>query len=679
MVDPNSFLGRFRRGKIPPPTARNFEEQEWQSAFSSQANTAEGEFIRAGLWFNGALRLRWQGLEDLGVADVPADLFAQHTAGIANVMQLRSDALMIEAALSADDDRAFASISQAKLGGPDENAATADMMRTSAIDVVGKALGYIRDVVAPRRGTGRLDNARLNQAYALFEDIYLLEYLWGRIAWCDWLMHEDGERLRFTPPTPDPAGVSFVVAEYRRHQLLTEFQVVFGMEWSARHSTLAPIWKVQAKRREGETTFEVSSVVAGQQPLSVAYLLRNVLLATELAPHLDEPLPRLGYPSVSLNDLIDAWELLSLAAEAVRDLLVRRKPSSGPLVYGPRLRRRELEALLTPLGWPKEKRSAVLEFLTYGPAATDGAWSKPFLRSGDHHLVPVLTPLICPNLIRTVELWASEGAGEAFFTHRGNAAEERLRRDLENSVAERAWFADVSILGSSWDPKIEGARRDMDLVLRVGRAVFVGELKHKKFPVSAAEVGRHEAEFRHAASQLDIRIPWLKANAALVAEKTGFAGDPASLSIQGFIVSGTAFGSGTSAGGYPIIDRDALTFFFENDAFLLVADPDRDRGYRGVARKPSLEVRLVDGDPAASLLAYIRDPMHVRLAEEGLVQDVRTNRLQATGQRLEWAEPHIDMRAWGENEVDALADRFSRRWEDQQARARMQLRPDPVP
>lgn len=591
-------------------------------------------------------------------------------------MQLRSDALVLQASIAAQNDSLpFGSISQVKLGNEEEYAATADMIRTSTIDVVGKVLGYIRDVVATRKGSAPLDDERLQQAYAMFQDIYLLEYLRGRVAWCGWRMHEEGDRLRFAPPTPDPAGSSFVVAEYRRHQMLAEFQFVFGIEWNAPNSVLAPTWKVRARKRDAGIIFEVAPALPGQQRLPGAYPLRELLMATELAPHIDDPLPRIGTATVSLKDLISGWELLSLAAEAIRDLLLQKGPSAGPLAYAPRLRISELEALLAPLGWPEAKQKAVLTFLTYGPDASDGAWSKPFLPAGGHHVVPVLTPLICPNLIRTAELWALEGAGEALFTHRGNAAEARLRRELAKGAAERAWGALAKIVEAAWEPRIGSARRDIDLVLRIGHTVFVGELKLKKFPVSAAEVGRHEAEFLHAADQLDIRLPWLGANRALLANKTGFSEDPASLAIQGFIVSGTAFGSGTRAGGYPVIDRDALTFFFDNDALLLSADVDRENGYRGKARKPSLELRLVDDDPAASFLAYIEDPLHVRLAEEGLVRDTRINKLHASGQTLEWIEPHVDAALLGPSQVEALAARLARRWREQQKSAAERISP----
>jgi hypothetical protein len=403
------------------------------------------------LWFRDALTLRWTQLDALGVADLPADLLTRHVAGVANHMHLRSEARVLSASFEADS-ASVGAIAQVKLGDPGEQAATADMMRTSTIDIVGKALGYIRTVVATREGRAPLDRARLRQAYRMFEDIYLLEYLWGRVAWCDWKMSADGARLRFAPATPDTAADSFAVAEFRRHQMLAEFQHVFGMEWTAKGSVLETSWNVRARKQDARITFEFTPAAPGQRGIPGAYLLRQVLMATELAPHLEEPLHRLGQPSVSLNDLLLAWELLSLSAEAVRDLLFRKSPDAGALAFAPRLRLSDLEALLAPLGWPMPKRNAIMKFLVYGSDATDGAWSKPFLPVGDNWVVPLLTPLICPNLIRTAELWAAEGAGDAFFTYRGNASETRLRREIAEAATERSWGKTVAVVQTPWNP-----------------------------------------------------------------------------------------------------------------------------------------------------------------------------------------------------------------------------------
>lgn len=671
MKDTATFMQRLRRGKIPPPTVRNFDPELWQQ-MSQIEDEDTATLARTGLWFHAALQARWNGLEALGLANAPVGVLSRHAAGIANLMQLRTDA-MIAVESKELDMTAFPTGSMAHVMlGTGEAAASADMIRTSGIDTLGKLAAYIRSVVVRGTGASRLDRTIVERALRLLEDIYLLEYLWGCIAWCGWKMHQDGGHIRFAPPAPDPLGESFAIAEYRRELLFAEFCAIYGREWVADSSTLPAAWKVSVRKHHDHFRFEVLRVPAGTGNLPAGYVLRELIKGTELAPYLDDPLPKLGDPAISLGDLIAAWELLALAGEAIGRFILGKR-STDILAYAPTMRVADLDALFAPLGWPVSKRRAVIAFLTYERDAIDGLWSKPLLPIGGDRIVPALTPLICPNMMRTAELWVTQGTGEAFFNRRGNEAEMRLRSDIAAALRKRSWRASATVLSDAWEPKIDGVLRDIDLVIRIGTAVFIGELKFKKYPVSAAETGRHAEEFAHAAEQLDIRLSWLARNKATLAEKVGFAGDPATLTLHGFIVSGTAFGSGTLARDYPVIDRDALTFFFENDAFLVVAGAERADGYIGKASKPSLSLPLVEQNPSASFLAYLRDPLHVRYAEAGLSAKTRVNRLNASGETLEWLELFVDGALIGPRHADALAETLGKRWREQQDQAQAML------
>jgi hypothetical protein len=674
-IDRAAFISQFRRGKIAPPTARNFDTAAWRAALDTGVDPEDAAFLRAGLWFAEALQARWAAIQAVDLANISVGALSRHLAGVANLMQLRTDAMIVKATLAADPKTLpSGSVAHLKLGDDADQAATADMIRTSGVEALGKLAGYIRTVVADGKGNGGLEPAAVGRALKLCEDIYLLEFLWGHVAWCGWSMIQTHDGLRFVRPDPDPLGTSFVVAEYRRELLLAEFQHVYGMEWQAPDSRLPPAWRVETRKRDDRWVFSAKPLLPGRGPLPDGYVLGEVLKGTELEPYLDDPLPNLATPDISLRDLVTAWQLLSLAAEGLRNHLFKTRPSCQPLALAPTVRVTELEALLEPLGWKLSKRKAVITFLTYERQSLDGLWSKPFLPTGGGRVTPVLTPLICPNLLRTAELWLAEAAGETFFTRRGAESEARLQADVAKSLAQRPWRGLARVLQAAWEPKIDGVRRDIDLVVRVGATVFIGELKLKKYPASAAEIGRHAREFEHAAEQLDIRLAWLIHRKALLAEKTGFDGDPAILAIRGVIVSGTAFGSGGRAGGYPVIDRDALTFFFENDAFLVSAKARRENGYVGEALTPSLAVILVEHDPEAAFLAYVENPLHVRFYETGLVTGTRSNRLHLTGETLEWPEPSIDGARLRPDDSEAQAESLRVGWRHHQSEAADHLR-----
>ena len=667
------FLQQVRRGTVAPPTARTFEAEVWTLALKQAVDPAEAAFIAAGLWFAAELETRWRLIAELGLSKTSVAVISRHLAGTANSAQLLVDALLLQARLSArDSEIATGSLAHVKLGADGERAATADMIRTSTLDALSKFASYIRTAVADVEGGGGLDEAAVAAAYRLSEDIYLLEYLWGHVLWRSWQMAEAGNHIHFSPPTLDPWGASFVVAEFRRDQLFAECSVVYSLEWERPGSVLSPAWRVDVRRKDNRFRFSAAPLKPGAGPLPSGYVLGQIIEDTELEPYLHDPLPNLAEPGITLHNLVDSWQLLALAAEGIRDELFKRKADAGPLEFAPVVRRSDLEALLSVLGLSSAKCKAVIDFLIYERRAIDGLWSKPFLPLAKDRITPVLTPLICPNLLRTAELWLTEAAGEAFFQKRGNEAEARLQGRVAEGLSTRPWGHSSKVLQAPWEPKIDGVRRDIDLVICIGKTVFIGEMKLKKYPTSAAEVGRHVQEFEHAADQLDIRLAWLSRNKPLLAEKVAFGGNPEDLVLHGFIVSGTPFGSGVRAGTHPVIDRDELLFFVDNDVFLVAANVNAQTDYAGAPLRPGLDLILVEDDPAAAFLAFLEGPLHVRHHETALSADVRTNKLHASGQTLEWPEPFVDGGRL-EQDLDVLAETMRTAWRRDVADARKRL------
>ncbi len=657
VADKASFIGQVREGKVLPPTARGFDPAVWSAAYDTHmADVRDAPLHAAGLWFHEALSRRWRLFADMEIGNLPLDPVTRHLVGVANHVELLTYAkLTIESMKFEKEAPLGGSVAHIKLDMGKDDPVIADMVRTSALDQLGKFAQIIRTDIARGTGRGRFDAKTFVDAYALFEDIYLLEHLWGQVLWFDWIIEssEDAVALKASF-APDALAISQVVAEWRRDQLLAEFHGVYAQEWAATGSILSPRWGVDAKRKADGFVFDVRRREPGSGEISGFYVLREMLSDSELEPYLYAPLPNLT-AGLTLDDLISAWELLSLAAESMRARLYDRGADAPHQRLAPVIPRAIYDALISELGWPPEKRRAALDFFTFHDRSTDGLWTRPLLPVGGDRLIPVLTPLTATNLYRTAELWALEGAGEKLFSERGTDFEERLRRSLAAGLAKRPWGARGTVLHDKWEPKIAGAPRDIDLVIRIDETVFIGEIKLKRFPVSAAEIGRHAKEFAKAAGQLELRLEWLAAHKAELAMKTGFDGAPDDLRIRGMIVTGTPFGSGAVIDGYPIVDRDMLQFYFDRDTMLTSARVDRASFYQGVPTSALHEIGLVDENPAASFLAFLRNPYPVRYAEKALQVGERHGLLKVSNQKLVWPEHHIDSAVFTGADGDELA------------------------
>ena len=157
MVQEKSFVDQVRRGRMASPTVRTFDASAWRTALDRAAGTGDEPIIRAGLWFGEALQARWRSIEALDLRRMSLGALTREMAAVANLMHLRTIAMAESAALELD--RASlpsGSVAQVRLGAGD-SAATADMIRTSTIDTLGKMVAYGSE----RRRRCRRDQARL--------------------------------------------------------------------------------------------------------------------------------------------------------------------------------------------------------------------------------------------------------------------------------------------------------------------------------------------------------------------------------------------------------------------------------------------------------------------------------------------------------------------------------------
>ena len=667
----HDFTGMIREQRISGPTARDFDPEAWSASRAMFPPRAGDDTVHAaGLWFHRALAKRWSRVEELGFAALEPAFARTLIAVVANTDELKIET-MLDEVRSEGPDSLIGRGAFTKLGADPATAATADMRRTSMIDTIGKAVSVVG--TSSRGGESPFDIDETFETLALFRDIYLLEFLWSRVLWLDWSMATAEGEHRFLVPNPDLAGRSAAVAQWRREQIGAEFAATFSLEWAAVGSVLGPCWAVKTRQVPGGYTFAVSKVSPGEGALSASYVSLELLAAGELAPHLDRPLERVdGGERVSLRDVVLGWELLAQAADGIAKHLADASRRRSPERLAAQVTVGALIKLLGHLGWSPRKSQAVIDFLTFNGKSPDGAWTKPLLSAGSRRLM-LLTPLTCGSLERIAELWASEGAGEVLFAERGSAFEVRLRKKLAASASERPWSSFCVVVQKEWKPRIAGAPRDIDLIVRIGSTVFVGEVKIKRHPNSAAEIGRLLREFEKAADQLDVRVAFLRANSAELAKRTGYRQAPEQLKVFGFILSGTAFGSGLEIKNYPVIDTDALSFFFDNDEFLTYATIDRASGYRGIAANPDSSIRLVDDDPEVCLAAYIRDPLHVRHAEIAIERTERGEQLYLNAERLRWVEHHVKESLLGSEAAREVAAQLRKLMRAGQRRARLEL------
>lgn len=605
-----------RSGRLPLPGRPDFDAEGWQRA---AADAPDDPLLASVLWFDAELRSVRDRIAALRIGRFERDRMVAELCGRCNYAYAYSEAAL-RGMMEKAEPGSLPMGSPAHLLFHTESGdvGNADAFRTSATDTLGAAL---RDVFAnsrPDRGTPFGAAGLALDAYSTFTRLYVLEFYSEKVIWQDWRVVDEGDALRFTPPDPDPFGVSSIAADWRRDQEHGEYLLVGDAAWSEGRG-----WPEPVAHRVVEGTrvrYEVRNALPGDGAIPSGNVLRWQIEASDLADVWEERLPHFGETAITLADLIDAFLLWRSAAAALLDDALATLPDARSRSYAGTMARDDLVGMCRAIGWRREKAEAVLDFFTFAGRAMDGVWSKPFVLAGVSKLIPVFSALIGPNLYRSAEIWLAEAGGERIQRSRGLKFEDRVRRGLQDAVRGGALRGRVNV-ATPWTVKIDGARRDVDLAIRIDKTVFVADTKLKRFPASPREAARWSAELRKGAGQARLRTRFLAKDPQSAAQATAYGGRATDLTFEPFVLASGYFGTGVMVEGVPVIDLDGLIEFFGPGYYGALGELGP-----GSEMHPVLTVPFCrEGDDLGTCFAaYLREPVRIRAVERAMVPLARS-------------------------------------------------------
>lgn len=629
---PGSFIECVQERKIAGPSSENFTLSDWDAAYE-QCIKANGDDVvyQAGRIVGEKLKDLWACIAQTGLDRHPRSKAMRYVTACANRAFLQARSLLSNA-MKGDTPLPMASPGHLRLEYAANDTATYDGLLTASIDVWGRMLKHI----ASHSGKGLTQRGSLEDdvhaALPFFSSIHSLEFLWNRVVWQGWRLSEEGGTMAFQPPSVDPVGASYAVSESRRDLEDGEFAIVFNEAWSA-GASLPPVLQARAVRIEPDVSFELEMRQSGHSKMPATLPSRERLEASELAMVLDDTLAKEGV-EFSLRDLLDAWEILSSASASIARQFLDSK--TDPLALS--IHYSKIENLLHVLEWDGTKRRSVIDFLTFFPDAVDGLWSNPFVLLDDGSLLPALACVAEPNLYRLCEQWLSSAKANDVLRSRGDRFEKQMRERCKAEIPPVGAGEDIFIVIENWKPAVE----DIDLAFRVGNTIFMAELKFKKFPSLAVEIGRYVDELQHAANQLDKRLAFFDQNKKAAAQKTRYRGQAGDLQVFGFILTATQFGAGLKMNGHPVIDADLFFEFFRLGHFFALMEPQTLSNPETWDTPHKLSLRT-DRGIREDLIRHLQNPLRIRWMEYGTREYVRSVALNTSRSgRLTWVETAVD-------------------------------------
>lgn len=434
---------------------------------------------------------------------------------------------------------------------------------------------------------------RRTQAKIVIANIYqVLEMHWQTVLWGDYELQQEGDEW-FLVPRDGAHAQALAVWEFRHEQ-----RVIEAAQHTYRLAKDNFAATTQASRTVVGATRGSGGVGLTVGERSESHDRRHVELSIALQADdflLGEKLPRFGDGDLlDLRLMVSAWGVLHDLVQQLhpKSLATETFTATDLLGHAPVLSRRRLAtALADALRVSDPTAFAIIDFLTFAPERRAGLWGHPIVRLNDDDLLLVAPSIVSGNPIRATEHWLrAAGLG---FTARGGVFEQDVRDAIHAAISQSAGLP----LASCTRTAVTVAGEEIDILIRIGNRIIVGETKSSVFPSEPVEV------HNYLGRQIDNEaIPQAKRKTRVVAENLeetarhfgANASDFAASRVSPLVIVNHILGTGLERNGVPVCNVEYLTRYFRDGSW----------GFghvfeRGVADTPQLLVPIYGSEREA--------------------------------------------------------------------------------
>ena len=281
------------------------------------------------------------------------------------------------------------------------------------------------------------------------------------------------------------------------------------------------------------------------------------------------------YPGINGELIFKAWHvLLDLADHMMR--VARREPSfnhSSVQDWALEIKSEKIiRIVFESLSIDETISARVIEFLTYNPTPPQpkgqkGLWGAPLFKvPGRSTIALAWAVLKATNFLRTVEIWLEKGGvGKTVAEKgRGDEYENILRAKYITALQGNRTFYNSKCLHYGIK-KDKNFPEQIDLLIKVGHTIIVGEVKCFLFPTDYHERFNFYQNLRAAAEQAVRKSEAVENHPNIITNSFNIpVQDLKKFRITPLVVVNQGFGSTLSIDGCQIIDADFLEMYFRS-------------------------------------------------------------------------------------------------------------------
>lgn len=567
-----SFHNRVKG--LKSPTGRDFNVADWVAARSAEPSPTDSDdaLLAAAIWLASQSAARRAEFDDSEFANLSAATSTILAIAALNREFLVTVNLSDEATEIALQEGAVAFghvVARPLRAGSTKQRVTADEASEGTVDAVESWLFDIDPKASRRAEPANLAPIAM-RAIRRYSIQHGLNVIWNQALWEGWRLTVEDSKITWSPPD-FLLATKLEAALVRQHENFMNFPFIDIAAWT----TMRP----EDRRRRALPHTVVSVSTNGRRRIRVGrpecrskrppmFLIERAgLEGSYLNFLLDAPFPKNSRFTVRM--LLQAWAvILDLANLLARDVGGQR-PFTLPEARKMALvvsKRELLDVLIRALGIDEAGAAATIEFLTYtrkrpGEKGHRGLWAAPLVPiPGGDDLALARPALALSNPLRKAEAWLERGGLDDNLSKnsRGNAFEADYRAKAVaaiegNPLLTKAVCARNAIKNDA------NFSEQIDLLIRLGDLLIVGEVKCWLYPADSFERFTHFRKIKNAAGQARRKADMLRLRPDISARALGLSEDEIRpLRLIPVVVANQGFGFSMEDNGCRITDAAYL-------------------------------------------------------------------------------------------------------------------------
>lgn len=409
--------------------------------------------------------------------------------------------------------------------------------------------------------------ANLSQLYGMYENY------WHAILWNDYelIEYDKVNKVYIVKQPMDKYEVGSYVSQIRKSRLGAQSAVIATTPDIQRfYDKDKYISIVKNGRKKKLVCLSIKNADNEIKAMNSDWRTKSMFLSDSFGVDILENQNKLGF---SVNESLEVFRNLILLSITFTnkypydDSVFNLKKLSE---YCPKVNKIDLHhALKKSTGFKLDKIVKILNFIEYKALKKQDLWCHPIISVPTQQYALSTSALITPVILRVVEHWLV--ALNIEFQDKGLTYEKLIIDGVNSAIKQNPHILDFNSAVSR-RIKLKEAEEEIDLILRIGNVILIGEAKSIVTTDSPISNYRTVETLKYAAVQVKRKIEFVENHLERVFEKLNWEYDPSKEYIfsKCILNSGRMY-VGFDIDGIPVCDEKILLKYFSENKIPLAS------------------------------------------------------------------------------------------------------------